>query len=329
MKGLTQPQKDHFNEFGYLIIEDVIDEATLTHIENEYETIVDNLAPKLVAEGKLSQTYAELPFKQRYMSIMDELDEMYDLYQHLDISLPLINPLPPTSTMNSGPAVFSLLRHPAILDIAESVVGPEIYCNPVQHTRIKPPAKAMTGGFSDSNLAKTPWHQDQGVITDDADETTMLTIWVAITDATVENGCMVCIPGSHKGELTMHCPAFTKTTEISIPDTLIDQAQSVPMPVKRGGVVLLNQLTEHSALENYSDSIRWSFDLRYHAVGEATGRSVFPGFVARSESDPDSALQTAEEWGQLWQDTKERLVAKPEFVFNTRWDAVAADQLCA
>ena len=127
----------------------------------------------------------------------------------------------------------------------------------------------------------------------------------------------------------MHCPAFTKTTEIAIPDTLIDQTRSVSMPVKRGGIVLLHQLTAHSALENYSDSIRWSFDLRYHTVGEATGRSVFPGFVARSASDPSSALQTAEEWGQLWQDTKERLVAKPEFVFNTRWDGVAADQLCA
>lgn len=329
MNGLSQAQKDHFNEFGYLIIEDVIDEETLTNIEQEYEAIVERVASELVAEGKISQSYAELPFKQRYMAIIDELDEVYDLYQHLDISLPLINPLPPTSTMNSGRAVFSLLRHPAILDIAESLVGPEIYCNPVQHTRIKPPAKAIDRGFSDSNLTKTPWHQDQGVITDDADNTYMLTVWVAITDATEENGCMVCIPGTHKGELTMHCPAFTATTEIAIPDKLIDQTQAMPMPVKRGGVVLLHQLTEHSALENYSDSIRWSFDLRYHAIGAPTGRSVFPGFIARSQANPESEMTTAEEWGQLWQDTKDRLVVQPEFVFNTRWDSVKGHQLCA
>lgn len=329
MRGLSQAQKDHFNEFGYLVIEDVVDEETLQSIEREYEGIVDKLAPALVDEGKLSQSYSDLPFKERYIAIMDELDEMYDLYQHLDISLPLLSPLPPTSTMNSGPAVFSLLRHPAILDIAESIVGSEIFCNPVQHARIKPPAKAMTGGYSDSNLTKTPWHQDQGVINDEADETTMLTVWVAITDATVENGCMICIPGSHTGELTMHCPAHTKTNEIAIPNSLIAEENAVPMPVKRGGVVLLHQLTEHSALENHSDSIRWSFDLRYHAVGAATGRSVFPGFIARSEADPDSELKTAEAWGQLWQETKDRLVAKPEFIFNTRWDGVAADQLCA
>ena len=329
MNALSHAEKDHFNEFGYLIIEDVIDEKTLTTIEQEYEAIVDRIALDLVAEGKISHTYAELPFNQRYVAIIDELDEVYDLYQHLDISLPLINPLPPTSTMNAGPAVFSLLTHHAILDIAESLVGPELYCNPVQHVRIKPPTKNVDRGFSDSNLTKTPWHQDQGVITEDADNTYMLTIWVAVTDATEENGCMVCIPGSHKGELSTHCPAFTATTEIAIPDKMIDQTLAVPMPVKRGGVVLLHQLTEHSALENYSESIRWSFDLRYHKIGMPTGRSVFPGFVARSAENPESEMQTAEEWGQLWQETKERLVQKPEFVFNTRWEGVRGSQLCA
>ena len=34
--------------------------------------------------------------------------------------------------MHSGPAVFDLLRHPAILDVVESVIGPEIASNPVQ-----------------------------------------------------------------------------------------------------------------------------------------------------------------------------------------------------
>jgi ectoine hydroxylase-related dioxygenase (phytanoyl-CoA dioxygenase family) len=158
----------------------------------------------------------------------------------------------------------------------------------------------------------------------------MLTVWVAVTDATIENGCMVCVPGSHRGELTMHCPAFSSfSTEIAIPDKLIAKENAVAMPVKRGGIVLLHQLTEHSALENNSDSIRWSFDLRYHATGFHTGREVFPGFVARSKENPASELQSAAAWGQLWQATKERLVSQPEFVFNTRWDSVAAHQLCA
>tara|TARA_B100000809_G_scaffold230610_1_gene245174 strand:+ start:453 stop:767 length:315 start_codon:yes stop_codon:yes gene_type:complete len=41
--------------------------------------------------------------------------------------------------MHHGPALFDLLRSPRLLDFVEQFIGPEIYCNPVQHTRIKLP----------------------------------------------------------------------------------------------------------------------------------------------------------------------------------------------
>jgi len=54
---------------------------------------------------------------------------MYDLYQHLDIQLPLLHRMEPDATLNTGPAIFALLRHPGILDIAESIIGPELDCH--------------------------------------------------------------------------------------------------------------------------------------------------------------------------------------------------------
>ena len=45
----------------------------------------------------------------------------------------------PDTPFWTGPAVFALLRNQAILDAVESLIGPEIYANPVQHVRIKPP----------------------------------------------------------------------------------------------------------------------------------------------------------------------------------------------
>ena len=45
---------------------------------------------------------------------------------------------PESYAMHCGPAVFDLLRHPAILDVVESVIGPEIASNPVQQMRMKP-----------------------------------------------------------------------------------------------------------------------------------------------------------------------------------------------
>ena len=54
-----------------------------------------------------------------------------------------------------------------------------------------------------------------------------------------------------------------------------------------------------------------SFDLRYHPTGEPTGRPMFPGFVARSRSDPASELHSATEWKALWEDARSRILGKP------------------
>lgn len=329
--NLTEEQLTHFNEQGYLIIEDVISDADIDAVRQEYEQILDREAPRLVAEGRLSQTYAELPFEERYTKMLNEIDDMYALYQHLDISLPLLEQIPADAQMNAGPAVFNhLLANEKILDIAEAILGPEVYSNPVQHTRIKPPKSALPQDVAlDSNVARTFWHQDEAVLTEDAVGTAVLTVWVAMTDATVKNGCMVCIPGSHQ-EPTMHCPdKGASASEIYIPDELIDEEKITPMPVKKGGVVLLHHRTEHAALDNLSDRIRWSFDLRYNVTGSATGRDVFPGFVARSKAHPDQELRDAAEWKNLWRRTRDELSTMDEVAFNERWVPFARHALCA
>ena len=48
-----------------------------------------------------------------------------------------------------GLAVFAALVNPRLLDVMECVIGPEIYSNPVQHVRIKPPAASLTSGPDD------------------------------------------------------------------------------------------------------------------------------------------------------------------------------------
>ncbi len=71
-----------------------------------------------------------------------------------------------------GPAVFDVLRHERILDVLEDLIGPEVYSNPVQHVRIKPPEKYLpnvyrderTGRIAGFGVGATPWHQDNGVV---------------------------------------------------------------------------------------------------------------------------------------------------------------------
>jgi len=329
MAGLTAEQLDRFHEDGYLIVEDVLTGDDLAAIEAEYRKIVDRTSADLALEGKL-RPLTGTTFSECYIEAMQQLDDMYDLYQHLDISLPLLEDLDHSHTMNAGPEVFRLLTNPRLLDIVESVIGPEIYSNPVQHTRIKPPVRHLPEVALDANIAATLWHQDSAVIDTEADETDMLTIWLAVTDATLENGCLIVERGSHREEMTLHCPGKVFPAEIYIPESIIDDGRVIPMEVPAGGAILLHKLTEHGSLDNHSDDIRWSFDLRYQPIGQPTGRSMFPGFVARSRAHPEQVVTDPEEWASMWWDARDRIAAGvTPMNLNARWAANARQPICA
>ena len=59
--------------------------------------------------------------------------------------------------------------------------------------------------------------------TQPTEKATILSCWIAVTDATVENGCLQVIPGSHRRDLIDHCAT---EHDLGIPDrflTLSDQ----------------------------------------------------------------------------------------------------------
>jgi len=323
---LSQEQLQQFEQDGFLCIEDVLQESDMQPIRQEYDTLLDEVARRF---GMVDEQWSSQSFDVRYSRLIQRHP---DAYEHLDISLPMVSELAPDAGVHAGPAVFSLLSHPNLLDIAEQLIGPEVYSNPVQHVRLKPPEKLLDAeGRGNSNIARTYWHQDSAVVLKSADQTPMLTVWVAMTEASIERGCMQAIRGSHKWpELALHCPGKTGLAEIFIPDKLADAHERVPLEVSAGGVVLLNQKTWHGAGPNTSDHLRWSFDLRYQPSGMSTGRDFFPGFLARSQVSPALVLTDAELWRESWMQARQEIsTGATQAVFNSRWLAFRDDPLCA
>jgi hypothetical protein len=174
--------------------------------------------------------------------------------------------------------------------------------------RIKPPQYQLNGeNVSHSNIGITTWHQDTVAVLPEADDTNQLTVWVAITDADEENGCLVSIPGSHRQGPKIHQPGEI-AREPTIPESIINGRKGLPLPVKRGGLVIFHKQNIHSSLPNLSDRLRWSVDLRYHPVGQPSGRPAFPGFVARSKSSPELELKDPLVWKRLWDDARTRII---------------------
>lgn len=330
MHTLTPTQRATYDDDGFIILPGLLDPARdLDPILAEYEGVLDRLAQQLHADGKIASLYADLPFGRRLSQIYLETRQVFA--GHFDCTLSMMS-VQADAPIWVGPAVFALLRHERVLDVLEDLIGGEIYSNPVQHVRIKPPEKYLpdvhvdprNGRVSGFAVGATPWHQDNGVVLPVADATDIVTVWVAVTEATVENGCLEVIQGSHKDGLLQHCP--WDGLGLAVPDPLLALDRVRACPMRRGDVLFMHRRTCHSSLPNRSEDVRISFDLRYNPVGQPTGREIFPGFVARSRANPDTQLHDAAAWAQSWYETRARL-AGAKLPVHHRWQS--DDPVCA
>lgn len=121
-----------------------------------------------------------------------------------------------------------------MLDLIEGIVGHEISSNPVEHVRLKlpQPVRSRTAAIKDSSASLTGralWHQDTGVLLPEADESRILTVWIPLTSATVENGCLQVVPGSHRGDIVTHCPGDGL---LAIPEKYVPLDAALPLPME-------------------------------------------------------------------------------------------------
>ncbi len=294
---LSPEQITLFHQQGYLLIEDFFSTTDLAPVIAEYECYIDRRARELVAAGKLSHPHAEQPFARRLACIARETAL---LYPELDIM------------HQRGRALFTFLRHPGLLDLATTLMGPELICSPIQHVRPKLP-NGLTPRGSDPHVVH--WHQDAGVTWAEADPYFILTCWIPLVDATPENGCLRVIPNEHRAGLLPH--RTKRGLGTAIHGDLLARKPIVTLPMRKGDLLLLHKHTPHSSGRNNTDTVRWSMDLRYQATGTPTGRPYHPAFVVRSRRDPASVLTDYATWCQQW----EQAVAAHADQRAHRWSA--------
>ena len=125
-----------------------------------------------------------------------------------------------------------------------------------------------------------PWHQDNGYAFVEPQQ--YLTCWVALTDATEDNGCPWVVPGLHRRGTLAH-----EYSDIGFV-CLRDPADAVAVPASAGSIVVLSSLTPHSTGPNRTDAVRKAYIVQFAPTGAAVIRTEPGGAESRITADDEA-----------------------------------------
>lgn len=242
-RRLLPAQARQFDERGYVVLDDVFDDETLSPVVEELD-----------AQERRGEEWLRTLEGERAM--IAEAGAI-TFTAHL---------------VKTSPAARAFSRHPVFADLCHDLVGPDVRLYWDQAVYKKP-----------EKPRRFPWHQDNGYTFVEPQE--YLTCWVALTDATLENGCPQVVPGIHRHGTLVH--EFVDPLGY---ECLSDPDEVEVAEVGRGGIVVFSSLTPHLTGPNRTSEVRKAYILQYAPDG-ATMLRGDPSTGAPNEratcADPD------------------------------------------
>jgi len=162
------------------------------------------------------------------------------------------------------PAVQALARDRRLLDLVEAFIGPGVS---VYFSQIffKPPE----GG------GPKPAHQDNFYF-GPADPEGVITAWIALDDASLENGCLYFGDGTNQGPVYAHFAPEAEPFNLQIPPDILARQPMVPAPVRKGGVSFHHGNTFHCSGSNNSSKWRRACALHFVSDGNSFENPALP-----------------------------------------------------
>lgn len=155
---------------------------------------------------------------------------------------------------------LNLARHPLILGRIQDLLG--------SHVKMFRDAMMMKPPRVGS---EKPYHQDSAYWS--VEPMDLCSVWIALDDATLENGCMRVLPGTHLGGVVEH----KSIRDFQVDESSLDLASEASVPLRRGGALFFHSLLLHATSDNHSDKAR-----RAMIVSYMRGDSRFTGPADRA-----------------------------------------------
>jgi ectoine hydroxylase-related dioxygenase (phytanoyl-CoA dioxygenase family) len=112
-----------------------------------------------------------------------------------------------------------------------------------------------------------PWHQDSYYFPFEPARP-IVGVWLAVTEATLGNGCLHVLPGSHREPVHEHVPDRRPRANIGYVEIVDhDMTGAVPVLMEPGDLLLFDSHLMHRSTDNTSDGIRAAMVYHYAATG--------------------------------------------------------------
>ena len=162
------------------------------------------------------------------------------------------------------PAVQQVARDRRLVALVEQVLGAgvSVYFSQVFF-------KAPEGG------GPKPAHQDNFYF-GPTDIEGIVTAWIALDDATLENGCLYFGDGTNQGPVYDHIAPPGEPFNLQLPASVLDKQPMAPAPVRKGGVSFHHGNTFHQSGPNHSSRWRRACALHYVKNGVEFATPALP-----------------------------------------------------
>jgi phytanoyl-CoA hydroxylase len=222
---LSQQQIEFYKDQGYLGVENVFSAAEIA----ELRRVTDEFVDKSRAVTKSDDVFDIEPTHSRDHPQLRRLK--FPVKQHM--------------------VYRQALAHPKVLDIVEQLIGPGIFSN---------------GDKLNMKLANVgspvEWHQDWCFYPHSNDD--LLAVGVAMDDASTTNGCLLVMPGTHKGRIYDHNQDGHFVGAVT--EAGFRPEGAVPVELKAGGISIHHVRLLHGSAPNRSSQPRRLLLFQYCAI---------------------------------------------------------------
>ena len=239
---LTSKKIDFYHENGYLGVEGVLSADEVAELRR-------------VTEG----------FVQLSGSVTEHTD-VFDLEPGHTPESPKLRRL--KDPVKQHEVYKKFLHHPRILDIVEQLIGPGLRTNG-NKLNMKSPEYG----------SPVEWHQDWAFYPHTNDD--ILAVGVSMDEMKYENGCLLVIPGSHKGPVYSHHQDGHFAGAVT--EELPDADKAVPIELEEGGISIHHVRTLHASAKNVSSRPRRLLLYQYCAP-DAWSLQGYPNWQAYLDS---------------------------------------------